>query len=227
MLELAAEQFDCDPETLTMVDGIIYDDEGAELIGLKDLLKRYTGEGYSMTASARFSTAGSPLLKADPGQEWISSIFWMFCTHAAEVEVDTETGVVRVVKIAAAADVGRAINPMMCEQQIEGGVIMGLSNGLFEEFKLDNGRILNGSLADYKVATMMDTPEIASILVESPHDEAPFGAKGIGEPAAAATPPAIANALFDAVGIRIRDLPITPEKVLAALAEKEKSELDT
>ena len=224
VLELAAEQFDRDPEGLTMADGVIFDDDGTELITLKDLLKRYAGEGYSITASARFSTAGSPLLKADPGQEWISSIFWMFCTHAAEVEVDIETGVVRVIKIAAAADVGRAINPMMCEQQIEGGVIMGLSNGLLEEFKMENGRILNGSLADYKVATIMDIPEISSILVESPHDEAPFGAKGIGEPAAAATPPAIANALFDAVGIRIRDLPITPEKVLAALAEKEKSE---
>ncbi len=221
VLELAGEQFSLDPESLTMTDGVIYDEDGAEVITLADLLKRYAYEGYSITASARFSTAGSPLLKADPGQEWISSIFWMFCTHAAEVEVDVETGVVTVVKVAAAADVGKAINPMMCEQQIEGGVIMGLSNGLFEEFKMDNGRILNGSLADYKVATMMDVPEITSILVESFHEEAPFGAKGIGEPAAAATPPAIGNALFDAVGIRIPDLPITPEKVLQALAEKE------
>ena len=109
---------------------------------------------------------------------------------------------------------------MTCEQQIEGGVIMGLSNGIFEGFSVRDGRIENASLADYKVATIQDLPEIIPILVESVHNEAPFGAKGIGEPAAAATPPAIANALFDAVGIRIPDLPITPEKVLAALAAK-------
>ncbi len=227
VLQLAGEQFDLDPETLTMSEGIISADDGAELITLKDLLKRYVGEGYSITAASRFSTAGSPMLKADPGEEWISSIFWMLCTQAAEIEVDIETGVIRVIKVAAAADVGKAINPMTCEQQIEGGVVMGLSNGLLEEFKLDNGRILNGSLADYKVATIMDMPEITPILVESFHEEAPFGAKGIGEPAAAATPPAIANALFDAVGIRIPDLPITPEKVLQALAEKDAAEQET
>ena len=224
VLDLAGEQLERDPEHLLMSDGIISDLDGIELITLKDLLKRYAGEGYSITAGSRFSTAGSPLLKADPGVEWISSIFWMLCTQAAEIEVDIETGVIKVLKVAAAADVGKAINPMTCEQQIEGGVIMGLSNGLLEEFKLDNGRILNGSLADYKVATIMDTPEITPILVESYHEDAPFGAKGIGEPAAAATPPAIGNALFDAVGIRITDLPITPEKVLQALAEKETTE---
>jgi len=126
-----------------------------------------------------------------------------------------------VLKVVAAHDVGRAINPTTCEQQIEGSVLMGLSNTLFEEFKMEKGKILNDSLADYKVATILDMPEIIPILVESPHKEGPFGAKGIGEPAAAATAPAIANAIFEAVGIRIKDLPVTPEKVLAALRERE------
>jgi CO/xanthine dehydrogenase Mo-binding subunit len=143
----------------------------------------------------------------------------MLCTQAAEIEVDIETGVIRVVKVAAAADVGKAINPMTVEQQIEGGVVMGLSNGILEGFSFRDGRIENDSLADYKVATIQDLPEIVPIIVESVHEEAPFGAKGVGEPAAAATPPAIANALYDAIGVRIRDLPVTPEKVLAALAE--------
>lgn len=151
----------------------------------------------------------------------MGSIFWMFGTHAAEVEVDIETGVVKVLKVVAAHDVGHAINPIGCEQQIEGAVMMGLSNTLFEEFKMEKGRILNDSLADYKVATILDMPEIVPIIVEAHHKEGPFGAKGIGEPAAAATAPAIANAIFDAVGIRIKDLPITPEKVLAALKKKE------
>lgn len=98
---------------------------------------------------------------------------------------------------------------------------MGLSNTLFEEFKVEGGRILNDNLADYKVATMLDIPEIVPFIVESYHQEAPFGgAKGIGEPAAAPTAPAISNAIFDAVGIRIKDLPITPEKVLANLRAK-------
>lgn len=218
IFDLAAETLGVAAGDLDMNDGVIYDGDGNAAMTLKELLGRYAGEGYSLTAGTRFSTAGSPLLKADPGAEWISSIFWMFCTQAAEIEVDVETGVIKVLKVAAAADVGKAINPLTCEQQIEGGVIMGLSNGLFEDFYMRDGRIVNGSLADYKVATIHDLPEITPILVESVHDEAPFGAKGIGEPAAAATPPAIANALYDAIGIRIRDMPITPQKILDALA---------
>ena len=100
---------------------------------------------------------------------------------------------------------------------------MGLSNALFEEFKMENGRILNDTLADYKVATIKDLPEIVPIIVEIGQPEGPYGAKGIGEPAAACTAPAIANAIFDAVGIWIKDLPITPEKVLAALGKKKSS----
>jgi len=94
------------------------------------------------------------------------------------------------------------------------------SNTLFEEFKMERGKILNDTLADYKLATTLDLPEITTILVESHHEEGPFGAKGVGEPAAAPTAPAIANAIFDAVGLRIQDLPITPEKVLAALKKR-------
>ncbi len=224
ILVLAGEVLGVEPDDLDMHDSVIHDNDGLALITLEDLLAKYSGEGYSMTVGSRFSTADSPLLKADAGVEWISSIFWMFCTQATEIEVDIETGVIRVLKVAAATDVGKAINPMTCEQQIEGGVIMGLSNGLFEDFSIRDGRIENGSFADYKVATIQDLPEITPIIVESVHDEAPFGAKGIGEPAAAATPPAIGNALYDAVGIRIADLPITPEKVLRALAEKNLAE---
>jgi CO/xanthine dehydrogenase Mo-binding subunit len=171
-----------------------------------------------------FSPENSLLLEALPGLKGMSSIFWMFATHAAEVEVDTETGVVKVLKIAAAHDLGKAINPIGCEQQIEGAVVMGLSNTLLEEFKMENGRVLNDSLADYKLATMLDVPEIVPIIVESHHEEGPFGAKGVGEPAAAPTAPAIASAIFDAVGIRFKALPITPEKLLAAIKEKNRQD---
>jgi CO/xanthine dehydrogenase Mo-binding subunit len=221
VLVLAGDVLGVDPGSLDLRHGELRNEQGEVLITLRHLLAKFVGEGYSITAGSRFSSAESPLLKADPGAEWISSIFWMWCSQAAEIEVDTETGVIRVLKVAAAADVGKAINPMTCEQQIEGGVIMGMSNGILEGFYIRDGRIQNGSFADYKVATILDMPDIVPIIVESVHEEAPFGAKGLGEPAAAATPPAIANALYDAVGIRIRDLPITPEKVLAALAEKD------
>ena len=187
---------------------------------LSELLGRYEAEGCSLLAEARYSSAGSPLLEADEGAEWVSTIFWMIASQAVEVEVDIETGMLRVVKVAAAADVGRPINPTLCEQQIEGGVVMGISNTLFEEFATRDGRIENGNLVDYRVATIHDLPEIVPIVVESGHPEAPYGAKGIGEPAAAATAPAIANALFDAIGVRITDLPITPEKILAGLREQ-------
>jgi len=219
LLGLAGDTLDVGPEALELRDGAIYDLDGVMQITLKDLLAKYSGEGYSITAGSRFSSQGSPLLKADPGEEWMSSIFWMLCTQAAEIEVDIETGVIRVVKIAAAADVGKAINPMTVEQQIEGGAVMGASNAILESFSYRDGRIENGSLADYKVATIQDLPEIVPIIVESVHDEAPYGAKGVGEPAAAATPPAIANALYDAIGVRIRDLPLTPEKVLEAMGK--------
>ena len=224
ILGLASEALGVEVGELDLRGGIISDSNGGTLITLRDLLSRYAGEGYSVTARARYSSADSPLLKANSGEEWMSSIFWMLCTQIAEIEVDIETGVIRVLRVASASDVGRAINPMTVEQQIEGGVVMGLSNGLFEEFSYRDGRIENGSLAGYTIATIMDTPEIVPIIVESVHAEAPYGAKGVGEPAAAATAPAIGNALYDAIGVRIRDLPITPEKVLSALGEIPASE---
>lgn len=222
ILELAGEMLKTDPERLNLIQGKIFEEGAGERITLKALLaKKFGGKGGGILGEGYFTPADSPLLKARPGLKGMSSIFWMFATHAAEVEVDTETGAVKVVKIAAAHDVGKAINPAGCQQQIEGAVVMGLSNTLFEEFKMEKGRVLNDTLADYKLATMKDLPEIIPILVETNHEEGPFGAKGVGEPAAAPTAPAIANAIFDAVGIRIKDLPITPEKILASLKEKE------
>jgi CO/xanthine dehydrogenase Mo-binding subunit len=219
-LALAAEALGTEADGLDLRDGVVF--EGiARRTTLREVLGSFAAEGCSIIAEARYSSAGSPLLKAEPETEWGSSIFHMIATQAVEVEVDTETGVLRVLRVAAAADVGRAVNPTACEQQVEGGVIMGLSNTLFEEFCWEGGRIVNDGFADYKIATMQDTPEIIPILVESAHPDAPFGAKGIGEPAAAATAPAIANALYDAVGVRIYDLPITPAKILEALRVKQ------
>jgi len=225
ILKFAGEILEADPESLNLSEGKIFQKGAQEAsLSLKELLAKKIGGrgGPILVGEGHYTPIGSPLLAALPGREGMSSIFWMFATHAAEVEVDTDTGMVKVLRVAAAHDVGKAIHPVMCEQQIEGSVIMGLSNTLFEEFKMENGRILNDSLADYKVASTMDTPEIVSIIVETEHPEAPFGAKGVGEPAAAPTAPAIANAIFDAIGVRFKELPITPEKVLSALRAKTK-----
>jgi carbon-monoxide dehydrogenase large subunit len=223
ILESAGRILETDPSRLNLREGKILDERGKELMTLQQLLSKTFGpRGGTILGEGHYSTAKSPLLAASPGRESFSSIFWMFATHAAEVEVDIETGVVKVLKIVAAHDVGRAIHPALCEQQIEGAVVMGLSNTLFEEFKMEKGQILNDTLADYKLATTLDIPQIVPILVETHHQEGPFGAKGVGEPAAAPTAPAIANAIFDAVGVRIKDLPITPEKVLLGLKAKDK-----
>jgi CO/xanthine dehydrogenase Mo-binding subunit len=220
ILEIAGEILKTDPARLSLVKGMIIEEGVGERAGLKDVLSKKFPRGGIILEIGYYSASGSPLLKAEPGPQSISSIFWMFATHAAEVEVDIETGVVRVLKIAAAHDVGRAINPMNCEQQIEGSVVMGVSNTLFEEFKMEKGRVLNNTLADYKLATMMDLPEIVPIIVEAGHPEGPYGAKGVGEPAVAPAAPAIANAVFDAIGVRLKELPITPEKIRAALKNR-------
>ncbi len=142
---------------------------------------------------------------------------FVYAAQVAEVEVDTETGEVDVLKVYAVHDCGKAINPMMVEGQIEGGVAMGIGYGLMELMVLEGGRVVNPQLANYIVPTTLDVPEIESKIVEIPEPKGPYGAKGIGEPSLLPTAPAIVNAIYDAVGVRIRDLPATPEKVLKEL----------
>jgi 4-hydroxybenzoyl-CoA reductase alpha subunit len=150
---------------------------------------------------------------------------YSFSTHIAEVTVDVETGIVRVDKIWSAHDCGRALNPLIVEGQIEGSVYMGFGEALFEEhvfFK--NGLHKNPSILEYKIPTILDTPEIESIIVESIDPEGPFGAKEAGEGPLHAAIPAIANAIYHAIGVRMDTTPFTPEKILKALEVKEASE---
>lgn len=149
------------------------------------------------------------------------TVFWMYGAQAAEVEVDPETGQVKVLKISAAHDVGRAINPDACRQQIEGAIIMGLGHTLLEEMILEHGIVKNASMVDYKIPTAADaTVETVVSLIESNHPEGPFGAKGIGEPGLAPTAAAIGNAVNNALGARLNSLPLKPENILAALKSK-------
>jgi CO/xanthine dehydrogenase Mo-binding subunit len=143
----------------------------------------------------------------------------------AEVEVDTLTGEVQVLGVWAAHDVGRAVNPKGVEGQIEGGVVQALGQALMEDYQLKDGHTSTSGFAKYILPTSLDVPRVNSIIIEDPDPIGPLGVKGIGEPAMVPTIPAIMNAIYDAVGIRVRSLPATPEKVLAAIREKERSEL--
>ena len=148
---------------------------------------------------------------------------YSYSAQVAEVTVDPETGQVRVDKIVAAHDCGKALNPLTVEGQIEGSVYMGFGQALQEDMIWKDGRLMNPSLLEYRIPATKENPEIESIIVESIDPEGPFGAKEAGEGSLAATIPAIANAIFDAVGVRINSTPITPDKILDALREKQKS----
>jgi CO/xanthine dehydrogenase Mo-binding subunit len=146
-----------------------------------------------------------------------------FEAQIAEVEVNKETGEVKVTQIWDAHDIGKAINPQSVEAQIEGSLAMGLGYTFYEDLKFKNGRVLNANFAGYRVPRSIGIPKMHTILVETNDPEGPFGAKGMGEASLLPTSAAIANAVEDAIGVRIKELPITPEKIIKALKEKEKN----
>ena len=166
--------------------------------------------GYVITSEATFDPPTSPLDEDGQGSPYA---VYGFGAHLAEIEVDTELGTIRVLKVTAAHDVGRAINPTLIEGQIEGGVAQGLGMALMEEFFPGKGE----NLHDYLIPTAGDIPPVESILIEDASPVGPFGAKGIGEQAVIPTAPAILNALHDAIGIRLRKIPATPDRVRAAI----------
>ncbi len=184
------------------------------------LLKRFGMQGGTLIGQGQVKTK---LINARG--EKSTSAFWFLGAGAAEVEVDRETGKLKLLKYATAVDVGRAISSLGCRQQLEGASITGMGQALFEELVYDNGQLINPNFIDYVLPSLGDMPDvIESIIVEVPHKEGPFGAKGIGETALIPVAPAIANAVFDAVGVRIKDLPIKAEKILLALEEKAKGQ---
>jgi xanthine dehydrogenase molybdenum-binding subunit len=144
---------------------------------------------------------------------------YAFATQAAEVEVDMETGVVRVLRITAAHDVGRVINRMGAEGQVHGGVVMGLGYALSEELQVEQGRIVNPTFREYKLVTSPEVPEIDITFVETEDPAGPYGAKGIGEAPSICTAAAVANAVRHATGGRFTALPLTPERVYMEVHE--------
>ncbi len=177
------------------------------------------GAGTPAIGSASYNP---PTVAMDPetGQGKPFSTY-VYATQIAEVEVDDETGEVQVIRIAAAHDCGTAINPMLVEGQVQGGISMGVGMALEEEMLFDDqGRQINPNLTNYIMPTSLDMPHIDVDIVENFDPTGPFGAKGVGEPTAVATSAAILNAVYDAVGVRVPNLPATSEKVLAAIKAK-------
>jgi aldehyde oxidoreductase len=200
----------CDCATLEFRDSRIFarDDGKSVPIELRNL--PLDARGYVITQETTFDPPTSPL---DENGQGIPYAVYGFGAHLAEIEIDTELGTVRVLRITATHDVGQAINPTLIEGQVEGGAAQGLGMALMEEFTPGKGE----NLHDYLIPTVGDIPPVETILIEKPSSIGPFGAKGIGEQAVIPTAPAILNAIHDAIGIRIRKVPATPDRVRAAI----------
>jgi len=207
ILNLAAPILGANPQEVEAIDGEIRVKGGNRKITIGQAIKsRYRAGLTILGRGSYYPEVQGTMFSA-------RSIFYMYGAQAVDLEVDPETGKIRIVKIAAAHDVGKAINPMACEGQIEGGVVQGIGTAIFEEVKYDaKGMMLNPNFRDYRIPTASDAPEVAPIMVEAAHDEGPFGAKGIGEMTLVSTPTAVANAIYNATGIRIKELPVTQEK---------------
>jgi xanthine dehydrogenase molybdenum-binding subunit len=143
-----------------------------------------------------------------------------FSAQAVQIDVSLESGDIRVLQIISAHDAGRVLNPLGFKGQVEGGVVMGLGHALMEEFKIDDGIIQTDRMARYHIPTMQDSPKVISIIEEHPITSGPFGAKGVGEIVSIPTPPAITNALYNAIGMRVDSLPIHASDVLAHLQNR-------
>ena len=221
LFEIAAEVLEASPHDLEARGGCIYVKGVPQGLPISQIPMGVTyGKGKPVIGRGTYSVPDATPLDPDTGQGTYPAVFWLYGAQAAEVLVDPATGKVEVLKLVSAHDVGRVINPLNCRQQVEGAAVMGLGYALMEELVLEDGKPVNMNFTDYRIPTALDIPETIPIFVESRHEHGPYGAKGVGEPALAPTAPAIGNAIYRAIGVRITDLPITPEKVLRALKEK-------
>ena len=185
-------------------------------ISLKELANKY-GDGI-IEAEGEF-IAQTVEMDPETGQ---GAPYWPYTFNACgvELEVDTLTGKVEILKARFAQDVGRAINPSLVEGQMDGGFAMALGYALFEDLNLVNGKIKNNKFSRYLIPTAMDMIDVEKFLIEDPETTAPYGAKGIGEPVMIPIAPAILNAIYDATGVRILELPVTPERLRKAIDMK-------
>jgi CO/xanthine dehydrogenase Mo-binding subunit len=224
LLERAQRHFEEEIEDLDLADGRAFvksDPEQSML--LSELAAICAAEGLELSNLAQFNAPFTGPLDPETGQGRIWPDF-TFGAHAVEVAVDTETGQVDIVKSVGCHDVGRAINPDACEGQIIGGAHQGLGYALLEGYRMEEGQVVTPTLAEYLLPTAVDFVPSQAIILESGTGKGPFGSKGIGEPALTPAAAAVANAVADAVGARVYELPLTPERVLEAIDRAQASQ---
>jgi CO/xanthine dehydrogenase Mo-binding subunit len=222
LLEMAAGRLGVDPIALRLAGGAVHgadgpDDEGTPIGDV--ILAAFGSRGTTLTGHATHQTSWIPY---DPktGRTPRATEHWFAGAVGVELTVDRLTGVTQIDHLAVAGDVGRAINPRLCEQQLIGAALMGVGHALFDEMVFSEGRLVNETLLDYQLCSVRDMPRrLTPLLVECPHRGGPFGAKGVGETGILATAPAIGNAVRDACGVRLTRLPLKPETVLEALGK--------
>jgi len=224
-LEIAARELEASPGDLEVADGVVYVRGAPErkITVMDTVLAAHFKYGTTISGRGLYIKPKS-FVDPETGACDPDSTVAHACT-VAEVEVDTETGEVTVLQLASAYEVGRAVNPKLVEGQIIGGSLMGMSHALVETVYPYYPSILHQALSfrDYVIPRSVNIPEIKSTIIGYPSKTGPYGVKGVGEMTANSPPAAIVNAIHDAVGIWITDLPITPEKVLEALREKERT----
>jgi CO/xanthine dehydrogenase Mo-binding subunit len=214
ILNAAAEVLNTSISSIVVENGMVYDRETpSKRIEFDKLVRRihFREGGTNIVVSAFYDP---PTVMQDESWRGNISAAYVFGAQAALVEVDQETGEVKVLKVVSVHDSGRIINPMAAEGQVHGGVHMGIGYALYEELVLEQGRVVNASFADYHVPTALETPVVKAVFVENPDPAGPFGAKGIGETACIPTAAAIANAVYDATGRRVKKLPIKYRDIL-------------
>jgi carbon-monoxide dehydrogenase large subunit len=227
ILEMVAQAWKEKVEDLDIIDGKVISYKSEEAISLKNIaiygIPLPNNEGWvggPVLGRGNFMPHYVTNLDAETGQGPRAVVHYTVGAQAVELEVDTITGKVEVLRGVAAFDVGKAINPDSVKAQMEGGFVQGLSTALFESLMLKDGYLQNPSFVDYRIATSTDAPrEIQAIIVEVAQDDGPWGARGIGEHAMVPTIPAIANAIYDAIGIRVGSPPFTAEKVFLAMQD--------
>jgi carbon-monoxide dehydrogenase large subunit len=225
IMEAASPMLEVGVQEMGYAEGKVFPkDQPQQALPIGEVVKRKLGINGVVRGDGSYTYEIGKDLDLETGHSDHASAFYMYATQAAEVAVDEESGRVRVLRMSAAHDVGKAINPLNCVAQIEGGVVMGIGSALHEEMVIDNsGKVRNPSFLDYHLVTSLDTPELIPIIVECTEPEGPYGAKGLGEPGLAPTPAAIGNAVADAVGVRVYDLPLKPENVFWAMQKKKKT----
>jgi len=228
ILDTVAKYWKEDIKDLDIKDGVVVSYKSEREQPLKKMVvyglpnENFEGwQGGPIVGSGKFMPTYVTNLDAETGQGTRAVVHYTVGAQAVDLEVDTETGVIEVLKIVSAYDVGKAINPDLVLTQIEGGAVHGMSSAFEGYIYNDKGLMINHSLVDYKIATSMDAPrKIQGEIVESAVEDGPFGARGVGEHVMVQTAPAMANALADALGIRINRLPLSAEKVYLAMLEK-------